>query len=186
LALGLAKDENTRGANRELLARLIAQPDDDFRGGFDGVLGGYLLLAGGDGLKAVESHYLADPRAADGDVRHAQTALRFYWEYGHDIPRTRIAQSMRRLLARKEFAESAIVDLARWKDWTNVDEIASLYAQAGYPQPATRRAVVGYLLACPEPSAVAALDRLRKLDPQGVAAAQDVLSRTTTVQPSTQ
>jgi hypothetical protein len=186
LVLGLAVDQEARRANRELLGQMIAQPEDDFRGGFDGVLGGYLLLAGSEGLTAVEARYLANTSAADGDVRHAQTALRFYWEYGHEIPRQRISQAMRRLLARGEFAESAITDLARWKDWSNVDEIAALYARPGFSQPGTRRAVVGYLLVCPEPAAATALERLRKLDPQGVAAAEDVLSRTTTVQPMTQ
>ncbi len=186
LALGLAGSAEARSANRELLGQLIAEPDDDFRGGFDGLLGGYLLLAGTEGLKVVESRYLANPRAADGDLRHAQTALRFYWEYGREIPRARIAQASRHLLARGEFAESTITDLARWKDWSDVDQIAALYARPGFPQPATGRAVVGYLLACPEPAAAKALDRLRKLDPQGVTAAEEVLSHTTTVQPNAQ
>jgi hypothetical protein len=42
----------------------------------------------------------------------------------------------------------------------------------------TRRAVVGYLLACPAAEARTALIRLRETDPQGVAAAEKRLSIT--------
>ncbi|HEX3726798.1 MAG TPA: hypothetical protein VHV08_11175 [Pirellulales bacterium] len=186
LALGLPADAETRGANQQSLERLIMAPADDFRAGFDGVLGGYLLLAGDKGLALVESRYLANPKAADGDVRHAQTALRFYWEYGHDIPPTRLCQAMRRLLAREEFAASAATDLARWKDWTAIDQVAALYNRAGSNSAATRRAVVGYLTSCPQVGARAALTELRRLDPQGVAAAEHVLSRTTDAPPVSQ
>jgi hypothetical protein len=181
LALGLAGDAPMRRANAEFLRKLILAPDNDFRAGFDGILGGYLLLAGSGGLELVESRYLSNPRAADGDVRHALTALRFYHEYGHEIPVARQQSALRQLLARPEFSEAAITDLARWKDWDAVDRIAGLYVQPAYAQPATRRAIVGYLLACPTAKASAALAQLRQNDPRGVAAAEEILSRTTSV-----
>ena len=53
-----------------------------------------------------------------------------------------------------------------------------------FDQPATRRAIVGYLLACPEPKAAEYLASLRKHDPKGVAAAEEALSLTTSVAPS--
>ena len=43
-------------------------------------------------------------------------------------------------------------------------------------QPATRRAIVGYLLACPAAAATTQLRRLREIDASGVAAAEQVLS----------
>lgn len=181
LALGLARGAQPRRTNSELLRKLILAPEDDFRSGFDGILGGYLLLAGARGLELVESRYLADPHAADGDVRHALAALRFYHENGHEIPKDRLKAAVRHVLARPEFAAAAIIDLARWKDWDAADEIASLYARPQYAQPAIRRAIVGYLLACPGAKAARALERLRKLDAQGVAEAEQVLSRTGSV-----
>ncbi len=177
LALALEPGETARARNRELLAKLVRAPADDFRSGFDGILGGYLLLAGDEGLDEIERRYLADPQAADGDVRHALAALRFYHEFGDGIGRERLAQSVRRVLARPEFAADVITDLARWQDWSAVEQIAPLYEQPAYADPAVRRAIVGYLLACPEPAAAAQLKRLRGLDPQGVAAAEQVLSR---------
>jgi hypothetical protein len=184
LALGIGGDAPLRRANAEFLQGLILAPEDDFRAGFDGILGGYLLLSGAKGLDLIEARYLANPRAADGDVRHALTAVRFYHEYGSDISAARLQSAVGGLLNRPEFAEAAITDLARWKDWSSVQAISGLYMQHAYVQPAIRRAIVGYLLACPVPAAAAALARLRETDPQGVAAAEQTLSRTATVRPS--
>jgi hypothetical protein len=177
LALGLGTAGNERNTNAEFLRQLILAPEDDFRAGFDGILGGYLLLSASKGLELVEGRYLANPRAADGDVRHAMTALRFYHEFGHEIPPDRLQQAMRQVLVRSEFAAAAITDLARWKDWGALAQIVDLYSRAGYGQPAIRCAIVGYLLACPETAAAKALARLRQLDPEGITAAEQMLSR---------
>ena len=184
LALGLARDPGSRRAGAEVLRQLILAPEDDFRAGFDGIIGGYLLLAGREGLELVETHYLANRRAADGDVRHAMAALRFYHEYGRDIPTARLQSALRTVLARPEFAAAAVTDLARWQDWSALARIVALYVKPGYADPTIRRAIVGYLLACPERQAREALARLRLVDPQGVAAAEQVLSRTLGVVPT--
>ncbi len=177
LALGLATDPATRAANAAFLKQQILTPDDDFRAGFDGLLGGYLLLTGVDGLRLLDERILANPKAADGDVRHALVALRFYHEYGHEIPADRLRQSLRQVLMRPEFAAAAITDLARWKDWNALPTIVPLYGKAAYATPTTRQAIVGYLLACGQPAAERALAELRRQDPQGVDAAEQVLTR---------
>jgi hypothetical protein len=176
LFLGLAKDKADREANQKLLRARIVANESDFRAGFDGILAGYLLLGGGSALDDVESRYLTDPKAADGDVRSALKALRFYHDYGHDIPPDRIAAAEERVLARPEFAAEAITDLARWQDWRIVKRIAALYERKEYSDPFVRRAIVGYLKACPELAAATALDHLRQHDPTGVADAEKELS----------
>jgi hypothetical protein len=183
LALGLGGDAATRRANAEFLKGLILAPENDFRAGFDGILGGYLLLTGASGLELIESRYLANPTAADGDVRHSLTAVRFYHEFGREIPQERLQAAVAHLLVRPEFAEAAVTDLARWKDWTQLEAIGRRYTDKAYAQPAVRRAIVGYLLACPLPEGARILARLREVDPRGVAAAELTLSRTTTVHP---
>ena len=183
VALGLARDARDRRENAQLLRGLILEPDDDFRAGFDGILGGYLLLTGGEGLELIETRYLADPRSADGDVRHALAALRFAHEYVREIPVERLHAAVRRLLDRPPFTAAAITDLARLRDWSARERISRLYTQREYSDPAIRRAIVGYLLASPEPAAREALSRLRAMDPAGVAAAEQFLSRTSDVGP---
>jgi hypothetical protein len=173
LALGLARSEADRQANTDVLERWIATPADDFRAGFDGALGGYLVLTGSAGLKKIDERYLRNPAAQPGDVRHALTALRFFHEFGRGrIPAADLNGALRGLLARPEFAATAIVDLARWNDWDAQDQVTALFGRKGYPVPATPRAVVGYLLASPRPQAALALAKLREQDPSAVADAE--------------
>jgi hypothetical protein len=173
LALGLAKSEQDRRANMKVLRKLIDTPAADFRAGYDGILGGYLVLAGSDGLAWIEEKLLADPQARPGDLRHAATALRFIHEFGHGaIPAADLKRAMRRLLVRPELAAAAFVDLARWQDWECLDAVVALFDREEYSDPATSRAIVGYLVACPRPAAAEALARLRRRAPQRVAEAE--------------
>jgi hypothetical protein len=179
LMLGLAIDDQARAANRALLLETIDRAareqttasGGDFRPGFDGVLGGLIALDHVSALDLIDQQFLDNPNAAEGHLRHAVTALRFAWQCLPNVPRERLAQSMRRLLDRPSFAASAIVDLARWRDLAARDAIVRLYDRPGEYQAATRRAAVGYLLACGDPPSLAALERLRAADPDGVAAA---------------
>jgi hypothetical protein len=177
LTLGLAERQADRAANAKLLKERILADEGDFRTGFDGLLAGYLLLEGEAALDLIDERLLkaseADPRP--GDTRHAMTALRFYQEYGDDIPTERLAQSLRLLLARSDFAAAAIVDLARWQDWQSMDGVVACLDATDADEPATTRAVVGYLIACPTPAAAGELERLRKEHPDRTAAAERFL-----------
>ncbi|MGE0607260.1 MAG: hypothetical protein AB7O62_09220 [Pirellulales bacterium] len=177
LALGLAQDPAQRQAHAQFLRGLIETPADDFRAGFDGILGGYLVAAGVPALELIEQKYLANPQAADGDVRHAVTALRFYHEYGHGIPGLRLAQAMRHLLARPEFAAAAIADLSRWEDWDSLAAVVSLFGKEGYSARGIRQAIAAYVLTCPTENAAASLAQLREQAPLVVADAERLLDR---------
>lgn len=172
VALGLATKEDDRRENLAVLQRVMDAKESDFRAGFDGVLGGYLLLAGEKGLAVIGQRYFADKQAAEGDVRHAISAVRFFYEHDRKIDRERFREALRPLVERPEFASAAILDLARWKDWSLAAKVAGLYDAKGYPQPSTREAVVAYLLACPERGAADARADIRRRDPEGAAAAE--------------
>jgi hypothetical protein len=172
LALGLALTPEERERNAAILKKQIETPADDFRAGFDGLLAGYLLLTGEQGLAQIEERILTNKKSRDGDVRHALSALRFHHDYGRNLPPKRLGQALSPLLDRPEFAAAAIVDLARWQDWSTLERVARLYDAPKFDTPAVREAVVGYLLVCPELEAAAALADLRARDPQGVAAAE--------------
>jgi hypothetical protein len=176
LALGLATGPGERQANLEFLRRRVARADTDFRAGFDGQLGGYLLLDGEAALADLEQRFLANPQAAVGDVRHAMSALRSYQQYGREIPVPRLAAALRRVLARAEFAEQAIADLARWEDWDALDQVAGLWDRSGYEAPEIRRAIVGYLCVCPLDEARDARERIRREAPALVAQVEQRLS----------
>lgn len=128
----------------QLHKRIFATDTDrDVRVGIDGVMGGYLLLSGADGLKELERAYLADPQASADNVNAVTSALRFMWEYGDGrIPADRLRQSMRLALEHEETLEIAIVDLARWQDWAVTPRIVALYPEA---YRGLQRRIVGFL-----------------------------------------
>jgi hypothetical protein len=175
LVLGLAKSDKDRAANEKLLLERINRDEAEFRSGFDGMLAGYLLLTREKGLKFVEQRFFADGKARHGDVRHAASALRFYFEYGPKKLRDDVARTMARLIDRPEFAAAAVTDLARWEYWQVLEQVAGLFERKEFSHGPTRRAVVGFLKSCPKDEAAAALLRLRSRDPEGVAAAEQAL-----------
>jgi hypothetical protein len=182
LALGLTAKSAERAANVALLEKLIAaetRPGDDFRTGFDGLLAGYLVAKERDAIDLIAKQFFTNPKSAVGDVKHAHKALRFFHEFGPPEQREAIAAAVEKLLDRPADAAAAITDLARWRDWSVLPRVASLFDQQDFTAPDIRRAIVGYLRACPLPTAEQSLSELRKRDPNAVAAAEaslDVLS----------
>ena len=161
-----AADGATQRRLREALEAAIDAPADDFRAGFDGLLAGLLVAEGTAGLDALERRGLFAPTARPLDQRHLLAALRFAWEsLGDTIPRDRVATATARLLANPAVAADAAVDLARYGAWTRIDDVAQLWETLGRDDPLVRRAVAGYLAACPLPVARAHLERLRAADP---------------------
>jgi len=136
------------------LERPLVAPGSDLRAGFDGLLGGLLVARGEAALDWLVARGLvaADTRA--GDARHMLAALRFAWEDLADhLPRQRVAAIAARLLANPAVAADVAVDLARWRHWASVEDVAALWDAAGRDDPLVRRAVAGYLRACPLASA---------------------------------
>jgi hypothetical protein len=176
LMLGLTKDPADRAKNAAVLREAIDRESVDFRAGFDGMLAGYLLLEPDSALKLIEERFIASPDARPGDTRHALAALRFCIEYARGPERDEVLKVMRQVLPREAFSAEVVTDLARWKDWKPLDEIVKLYDKPGDEDPQLRRAVIGYLKACPLPTAQTHLDRLRTADPEGVKALERRLS----------
>jgi hypothetical protein len=172
LLLGLAAAAQHRDEVADEFWQWITTPASDFRGGFDGVLGGYLWLGKNEALERLEKRYLDDVRAAVGDLRHFMTALRVYHDYGASISRDDLLAVYRRFLNRPAVAAEAVADLMRWRDWGALDAVGSLFGRPGYDDAAIERAIIRYLLACPLPDAQRQVARLRKLVPERVAEAE--------------
>lgn len=176
LVLGLAPDEANQARNRDFLRARIAAPASEFRAGFDGILGGLLWIDGEPALDWIDERILRNRDAAEGDVRHAQTALRFYQQYGKRISPERLKKSLMLFLDRPATAPGAIQDFTRRQDWEFVDRCEKLFLASPGDDPTLDRAVVGYLLVCPQPTATAALRRLRDKQSRRVAEAEQFLS----------
>lgn len=142
-----------------VLEKKILVLDADFRLGIEGVMAGYLLLKGEDGLKVLEDAKMRSKVAMDKNGKEinlpfsetyaVMQALRFMWTYEPDrIPKDRLKQSMHILLDRQELADLVITDLARWKDWSVQDRLVALYDDQEFAIPAIRRAIIRYLITC--------------------------------------
>jgi hypothetical protein len=171
MALGLAPPGAERDANRTLLRKMVVAPAGEFRAGFDGILGGFLLAEGVAALDLIDERILRNPQAAEGDVRHAQAALRFYLQYGRDVPKARLIASVASLLDRPATAPGALQDLTRRRAWAYSARAEELFLQSSGDDPALDRAVVGYLLVCPDAAAAQALRKLKSAAPERTAAA---------------
>ena len=142
----------------------------DVRTGLDALIACYVTLRGGEGLDLVDELFL---KRGERDVPFTETyaavmALRFLGEESELVPRDRVLASLRLLLAEPKLADLVIADLARWQDWSVVDTLATLFAEAGTDNIFVREPVVNYLRACPLPAAAEALARCEEIDPEAV------------------
>ncbi|MGB8852317.1 MAG: hypothetical protein WCC69_01975 [Pirellulales bacterium] len=176
LALGLVAAIRPAESSESIrvLREAIDAPADDFRAGFDGLLGGVLVAEGEPALAYLIGLGLLDPEARPVDQRHMLSALRFAWEsLAETIPREAVADATCRLLAAPAVAADAAVDLARYRHWAAVNDVAALWERFGKDDPLVRRAVAGYLMACPSPEARRQLDALAAVDPERLREAVD-------------
>jgi len=169
LALGLAAHAGGGTARRDAVAALRAAvdaPGSDLRAGYDGILGGLLVAEGAAALDELAARGLFTATTRAGDARHALAALRFAWEsLGDTIPRDAVAAATAGLLDNPAVAAEVAVDLARERRWDDLDRVAALWTALGRDDPLVRRAVAGYLEACPLPAAARHRERLAAADP---------------------
>ncbi|MFM8893101.1 MAG: hypothetical protein ACKOTB_16050, partial [Planctomycetia bacterium] len=70
------------------------------------------------------------------------------------------------LLERPAVSADAATDLARYAAWEQCRRVSALWDGPGRDDPLIRRAVAGYLTACPLPAAREELARIRSIDPR--------------------
>lgn len=177
VALGLATSATARPADRSAgitaLHAAVEETGDDLRAGYDGILAGVLVAEAEAGLEYLQGQRLFTNDTRPGDAKHALAALRFAWECLADsIPRDRVAEATVGLLDNPAVAADAAVDLARYERWSEVERVAALWQSLGRDDPLVRRAVAGYLEACPLPVAASHRERLAASDPEAWAAAR--------------
>ncbi len=171
LALGLVAaqtpDQIERASAIEILHEAIEKPSNDFRAGFDGIMGGVLVAEGKSGLDYLIALGFSKPSARPVDQRHFLTALRFAWESLFDaIPREQIIDTTATMIHSPVVSKAAIIDLARWQAWSYARDVASLWDSLGDEDPLIRRAVAGYLIACPKSISQSFLEDIRSRDPE--------------------
>jgi hypothetical protein len=138
------------------------------------MLAGVLVAEGVQGLDYLKERGLYDRTARPLDQRHLLAALRFAGEsLGATIPRERIVAATAALLSSPAVTADAIIDLARYQAWDEVANVARLWDSLGANDPLVRRAVAGYLNACPLPAATHELERIGRHNPGALKQALD-------------
>ena len=145
LMLGLCGNED----DIDFMEDKINVQAQGLRSGIGGLMSGYLMLTGSEGLDHLERSKFQQKNTSPNELFAAREAVSFMWTYGkgrYQIPPERLRQSMRMLLNRPELADLVIADLARWQDWTVMDRLVSLYDAEGYDYKGIRQAIIRYLL----------------------------------------
>jgi hypothetical protein len=153
-----------------MLEELLRAKDPKFKAGLDATVACYLVLRGADGLPFIEDMFLKKETDEYTDIYSVVMALRILGqEKDAPIPLPRIVQSMRLVLDHPRVADQAIMDLARWQDWSVMDRIVELFKSKDSEVTSwVRVPVVNYLRACPLPKAKDYIAELRKIDPKSV------------------
>ena len=156
----------------EMLEELIRSKEEDKLAGLDSLVACYLLLKKSDGLPLIEERFLKDPEIDFRDANAVLSALRFHGTEVEIIPRIRLAQSARLFLDRPELADMVIPDLARWEDWSVMEQLVEMFETASEDNQWIRVPIITYLKACPKPEAKAHIAKLAKIDPDAVRRAE--------------
>ncbi|MEM6692820.1 MAG: hypothetical protein AAF664_25555, partial [Planctomycetota bacterium] len=146
--------------------------DPTFDPGMDAAIACYISLGGETALARIESDFLSSQDAAYTDSFSAVSAIRVHGTDLDILPRERLAKALRQLLGRPDLADLVIPDLARWEDWSAIDQMVKLFRNSSEESHLARPAAVMYLKACPLPEATLALAKLKTIDPSAVEQAE--------------
>ncbi|MGI9429669.1 MAG: hypothetical protein ACR2NM_13490 [Bythopirellula sp.] len=147
----------------------------------DALIAAYLKLKGPDGLPLIEQKFLSNPAVEYTHVYAAVMALRFHGEETDSIPKERLLKSVRLLLENADIADQVIPDLARWEDWTVMDQLVEMFKTSD-KNSWVRQPVISYLIAATDqPAEVSeraevALAELEQLDPEAVKRARSYMA----------
>ncbi len=151
-----------------MLEGFLRSTQKSARTGLDALVACYLKLAGADGLPLIDELFLANKQAPYADTYGAIMAIRFHGTETDEIPRSELVKSLHHVLERPDLADLVIPDLARWGDWTQLDRLVELFAEAEADNNWIRVPVVNYVRACPLPEAKVAMEKLKEIDPEAV------------------
>jgi hypothetical protein len=150
------------------LEAMLKSSDRQQKSGLDALIACYLTLKGPEGVPLIENLYPKNLDAEYVDTYAAIMALRFHGQEGDRIPTARVVAALRHMLDRPQLADLVIPDLARWQDWSVVDQLVELFKTADQESSWVRVPVVNYLRACPLPEAKQRLKELEQIDPDSV------------------
>ena len=151
MMLGLCGDADDAEFLREQIGDVPPKGQDTtqyFRYGTDGLMGGYLLLTGEQGVEFLERTRL-NPDVPTNSIHAAVQAMQFVYSYESSlIPEARLKLAMRKLLSNDELRILTITNLARWKDWECWPELERMFKEECANDRATQKTIVQFAEQC--------------------------------------
>jgi hypothetical protein len=174
--LGLIGDDD----DRRLLRDLALRETSDYRIEGQGMITGYMALAGEQGLKELEEQKLFRPDVVFSEQLAVVNAVKFCSRYVPErIPRVRLGQTLLLLTDRPELCDLGFAHLMRMNDWRGIEKVLPIY-EAQPTAPSTKRVMIRYLHVAAHPElanvekptpaqqtqATGVLETLRKREPE--------------------
>jgi hypothetical protein len=163
---------------------MLKSKDRAVKARLDAMIAAYLTLSGPAGVGLIDDLYLKNQAAEYPDIYAAVTALRFHGQEEKAVSRERLLESMRLMLARKQMCEMVIPDLARWQDWSVMEQLVKLYKESDDDSNWIRTPIIQYLRVCPLPAAKTHLEEIAKLNPELMSPARGLFPGGATLTPS--
>ncbi|MBC7965190.1 MAG: hypothetical protein H7Z17_04615 [Fuerstia sp.] len=163
----------------EFLQQQLGDPlGADFRFGADGLMAGYLMLAGERGLSYLEETRVEPANVPATSSHSVVQALQFMWSYECDIiPQQRVRESMRLFLKHESMREIVIANLSRWEDWASLPILLTLFDGECSDDRLTQRAILQFAQVCAKSAPATAAP------PAHAIAAAEFLARVQATQP---
>ena len=167
------------GSDRDLplLESVFKSTNRKDRSGLDAAIDCYLVLHGAEGLPLVEGLFIRNKKADYADTYSAILALRLHVNERHSIPREKTIASLRLMLQRLELADLVIPDLAKWEDWSVVDEVFTAFKNSTEETKWVRVPAIQYLRRCPLEKAKEHLKACERIDPHSIQKANEQITR---------
>jgi hypothetical protein len=152
------------------LKKLVADPDNAFSMGLDGMLAGYVLLDPKGGWELLAG--IAGDRKREFTTRYAALrTVRFFHDHRPDVVTAdQVLNAMKVLAAQDDIADIAIDDLRKWKRWDQAAFVLGLAALESHADPLARRAIVKFAILAAKADgntkAAEYVEGVRKVKPQ--------------------
>jgi hypothetical protein len=183
MMLGLCGNKD----DSQLFQSVLDDPDKNLVSGVDGILAGYILVDKEQGWAYTKKLISASDK--DFSKRYAGLrTVRFLWDthMGH-VPEKDLLAALATLLEQGDIVDLAIEDLRKWKQWQFTDQILAVSKKPTHAAPIVQRAVLRYMLSCPQdksPAAKEYVELVKQSNPEKVKDALELLELEKSMQPT--
>jgi hypothetical protein len=161
-----------------VLKKLVADPDNAFSLGLDGMLAGFVMLDPKGGWQQLSA--VIGDRKKEFTTRYAALrTVRFFHDHRPDVvPGEQVLAAMKALCGQDDIADIAIEDLRKWQKWDETEFVLSLAKLDTHTDPLVKRAILRFCLHAERTGSKPAgeyVEAVRKAKPQLVKDAEALL-----------